>query len=109
MVRNLCASQYYHEMDFFLTFTCNSKKHFGTSTIKNWLDNREWQKLYKGFFDLNYNERQEVEDSMTQAAGVLLLSLWEEVSKLFLEYILRSPFSPYRNVLSILLGKSTKH
>ena len=37
MVRNLCASQYYHNMDFFLTFTCNMKKLFGTSTIKSWL------------------------------------------------------------------------
>ena len=29
MVRNLCASQKYHKMDLFLTFTCNQKKHFG--------------------------------------------------------------------------------
>ena len=27
-VRNLCASQKYHKMDFFLTFTCNQSEHF---------------------------------------------------------------------------------
>ena len=35
MVRNLCASQQYHTMTHFLTFTCNMKKHFGTKDIKN--------------------------------------------------------------------------
>ena len=33
-VRNLCSSQKYHNMDFFLTFTCNQSAHFGISTIK---------------------------------------------------------------------------
>ena len=28
MVRNLCASQFYHNIDFSLTFTCNMRKHF---------------------------------------------------------------------------------
>ena len=37
-VRNLCSSQKYHKMDFFLTFTCNQKEHFGLSVVKNWID-----------------------------------------------------------------------
>ena len=44
MVRNLCASQEYHTMSHFLTFTCNMKKHFGTKIIKQWIDSNEWQK-----------------------------------------------------------------
>ena len=35
MVRNLCASQRYHQMTHFLTFTCNMRKHFGTKPIKH--------------------------------------------------------------------------
>ena len=49
MVRNLCASQYYHKMDFFLTFTCNSKKDFGTSTIKNF-GQQGVAKTFRGLF-----------------------------------------------------------
>ena len=44
MVRNLCASQQYHTMTHFLTFTCNMKKHFGTKVIRNWIDGDEWKK-----------------------------------------------------------------
>ena len=38
-VKNLCASQKYHLMHLFLTFTCNQKLYFGTKRIKEWLDN----------------------------------------------------------------------
>ena len=41
MVRNLCASQRYHVMTHFLTFTCNMRKHFGTKPIKLWIDGEE--------------------------------------------------------------------
>ena len=44
-VRNLCASQKYHKMDFFLTFTCNQSDHFGVSKIKNCLDSCDWEKI----------------------------------------------------------------
>ena len=37
-----------------MTFTCNMKNHFGTSAIKNWLDNEEWKKLIGGFEDLDH-------------------------------------------------------
>lgn len=33
-VLNLCSSLGYFQWDFFLTFTCNQKKHFGTSVIR---------------------------------------------------------------------------
>ena len=34
IVRKLCASQKYHEFDYFLTFTANMSEHFGLSSIK---------------------------------------------------------------------------
>ena len=43
---NLCASQKYHKMDFFLTFTCNQSDHFGVSKVKNWLDSRDWENIF---------------------------------------------------------------
>ena len=48
-VRNLCSSQRYHKMDYFLTFTCNQKEHFGMSKIKRWIDEGEWMKYFSGF------------------------------------------------------------
>ena len=35
VVPNLCASQKYHDMDFFITLTCNQKKRFGVAPIQN--------------------------------------------------------------------------
>ena len=35
LVRNLCASQEFHKMTYFLTFTCNQATQFGVQVIKN--------------------------------------------------------------------------
>ena len=54
---------------------------------------------------LDDNERKDVIESMIQAGGVLLLRIWEEISKLFLEYIMKSSYSPYKTVLSLFARK----
>ena len=56
-VRNLCASQGYHKMDFFLTFTCNQNDHFGMKFIKRWIDNDEWQKHFTLFDSYSHDEK----------------------------------------------------
>jgi predicted GIY-YIG superfamily endonuclease len=101
MVRNLCASQLYHNMDFFLTFTCNMKKHFGTKPIKDWLDSHDWEKKFLDFQDLDMKEKEEVTLATVQASSGLLLRIWQEVCQLFLDYLRKSPSSPYKEVLSI--------
>ena len=42
---------------------------------------------------------------MVQAGGVLLLRIWEEVTTLFLHFIMKSPHSPYKSVLSMFARK----
>ena len=42
---------------------------------------------------------------MVQAGGVLLLRIWEEVTKLFLHFIMKSTQSPYKSVLSMFARK----
>ena len=79
MVRNLCASQEYHRMSHFLTFTCNMKKHFGTKVIKEWIDSNEWQKNIANFHDLNVADQREYIDAINQASSGLLLRIWQEV------------------------------
>ena len=37
VIKNLMASQKYYPFDFFLSFTCNEKQHFGTKYIKSGL------------------------------------------------------------------------
>ena len=104
IVKNLCASQSYHFMDMFLTFTCNQKKHFGVKCIKQWIDSIEWHKYYHpGFRQLPDFQQQEVTQAVVQAVAVLLLRNWQEVSTLFIEYLRKSPSSPYCNVNSMFV------
>lgn len=76
MIRNLCASQEYHRMTYFLTLTCNMKKHFGTKVIKEWIDNNEWRKNIANFHYLNLVDQQEYIDAINQASSGLLLTIW---------------------------------
>ena len=95
MVRNLCASQRYHKMHFFLTFTCNQKKHFGTSAIKEWIDGDKWKTKWDGFEDLTPREQKEVHKQLMEAAGPLMLCNWMESRAFFYDYLRGSPSSPY--------------
>ena len=101
MVRNLCASQQHHTMTHFLTFTCNAKKHFGTKPIKLCIDSGEWKNSIRSFDDLSQSDQDEFKDSVNQAASGLLVRTWQEVSQLFLNYLMKSPTSPYVNVKSM--------
>ena len=105
MVKNLCSSQQYHSWDWFLTFTCNQKKHFGTAPIKNWLDDKEWTKHYPDYEYLNLTEKKEIDDALLQASAGLLLRVWEEVSQLFIDYLLKSKSSPYKEIDAIFARK----
>ena len=99
MVRNLTAAQKYYMMDYFVTFTCNQKKHFGTKPIKTWIDGDEWKQYYPGYFDLTSRERKEIKDQLLQASAGLLLRAWNETCRYFLEFLRTSSSSPFKNVL----------
>ena len=101
MVRNLCASQSYHNMTHFLTFTCNMRKHFGTMPIKEWVDNDIWKKIFDNYYDLDPIEKEEIDSSIIQSASSLLLRVWQEVCQLFIRFLHKSKHSPYKKVLSI--------
>ena len=78
MVKNLCASQKYLPMHFFLTFTVNQLEHFGVKNIKEWIDGYEWTSYFDGFEDFTLKERTYLKKSMDQAAAPLLLRNWME-------------------------------
>ena len=101
MVRNLCSAQKYHKATHFCTNTCNMKKHFGTKPIKNWLDSNEWKNHFDGYFELDVNERKEVDNAIIQSSSSLLLRIWQEVCQLFINYLHKSPSSPFQSVRSI--------
>ena len=101
MVRNLCSSQIYHKQDVFLTFTNNTKKHFGTKVVKLYIDEGSWKKNITDYEDLDLLEKKEMEDSINQASSVLLVTIWQEVCCLFLDYLRKSPSSPYKSVRSL--------
>ena len=95
MVNNLCASQKYHKMDYFLTFTCNQAKHFGVSNIKNWVDGGIWSTHYKDFDHLPDFEKKEIHEAVIQSSAPLTLRNWLESRKLFIKYLLSSKSSPF--------------
>ena len=71
VVKNVCASSRYHEMDFF-TFACNQKKTFGTSRVKNWVDSKVWNKLFPDYNPLSIIEQNEISEAVCQASGGFL-------------------------------------
>ena len=94
-VRNLCASQVYHKMDYFLTFTCNQKEHFGMSKIKRWLDDSLWEKNFPSYESFTTEEMSEIRKALHQSASGLILHIWMEVRKMFLIFVCESEDSPY--------------
>ena len=87
MVKNLSSSQkYIGPHDFFITLTCNMKKHFGTAPVKNWLDAEEWTENFPNYNSLTSREQTEIKRALTQSSSCLFLQIWQEVSKLFTEY-----------------------
>ena len=102
-VKGLCASNYYIAMDFFDTYTCNQLRHFGVKNIKQWINSNEWKECYEGFDLLDSSSKAEVKEAVTQASSTLLLRNWQEVSKLFIDYLQKSPTSPFRRVGGIFV------
>ena len=106
MVKNLSSSEkYMGKFDFFITLTCNMKKHFGTKVVKEWIDSDEWHQYFPDFANLTDREQSEINTALIQAAGPLFLRIWEEVSKLFLDYLKYSKSSPYKDAFAIFARK----
>ena len=101
MVRNLCSSQKYHEQTFFLTYTCNQKKHPGISKLKNYIDNGEFENKIPNWYSFSEDEREEYKASLNQSIGGLILRNWMEVRTIFINYLCNSPTSPYHPIRSI--------
>ena len=101
MIKNLMASQKYFPFDFFLSYTCNQRLHFGTKPIKEWIDNDEWKTNFPHYDSLSADERQEIKNSLDQASAGLLLRAWNESCRVFLDYLKNSPSSPFKSVSSL--------
>ena len=102
-VKGLCASNYYIPMDFFDTYTCNQLHHFGVKGIKYWIESNHWEKIFENFYQLDSTSQAEIREAVTKAASTLLLRNWQEVSKLFVEYLYKSPSSPFGRVGGIFV------
>ncbi len=101
IVRGLSASQKYFTMDYFATFTCNMKKHFGTKPIKDWIDSDGWTTSFPNQKSMTDTERDEMKGALNQAAGQLLLRAWNETCRFFLRYLQNSTSSPFKKVLTM--------
>ena len=99
--KGLCASQKYIKWSHFATYTDNQKKHFGTAPIREWIDRKGWSKSYPDYVLLPTHSKEEIDTSMRQSAAGVMLRVWEEVSKLFMDYLKKSKYSPFKKVGSL--------
>ena len=105
MVRNLCFSQKFAPWDHFLTYTCNQRTHFGTAPIKTWIDDGFWKNYYPGFHELEYDDQKEIEYAVIESSACILLRVWEETFLLFIDYLRKSPSSPFKSLNAIFARK----
>ena len=71
--------------------------------IKSWIDSNDWCHNYDGYFHLDATSQGEIKKCIKQASSTLLLRNWQEVSKLFVDYLHKSPSSPFRRVGGIFV------
>ena len=64
-------------------------------------DGNDWLQQYPDVQTLTDAEKEEVRTSLNQASGGLFLRIWQEISKLFIDYLKKSTSSPFKHVLSI--------
>ena len=81
-----------------MTFTANQICHFGLQPIREWINNKGWQKTYPNYNDLPFSDQDEINEAVNQASAGLMVRIWEEVSKFFLDFLTKSPHSPYKKV-----------
>ena len=54
-----------------------------------------WTKSFSGYINMIESE---IDDVIHQVSAEFMLRIWEEVSRLFLEFMTKSTHSPYYNV-----------
>ena len=60
-----------------------------------------WQKYFPIFNKLNLFEKEEIKISLEQALARLLIRAWNEICRIFLDYLKTSPSSPLKNLSSL--------
>ena len=87
---NLAAASQKHEMDLFLTWTCNQSKHPGIRQLYNWKAGEQWLDMITDSTHMSDLEINDVRKSMDMAYSHVLSRTWLEVRELWVEFILRS-------------------
>ena len=77
------------------------EEKIGTKPIKEWIDGDEWKNNFPNYENLSKSEKNEIKDSLNQAAAPLLLRAWNETCRLFLDYLKKSPSSPFKKVKTL--------
>ena len=93
----------------FLTYTRSMSMHFGTDTIKSWIDGNEWKDNFPGFYDLEIDEKKNIEHALLESASGPLLRIWEEVFLLFIKDLRKSSSSTFKKLNSIFQERNINH
>ena len=101
MVKNLCTSQSHIKWSYFLTFTANHTRHFGLRKIRKWITEKRWKDSFPNYHNLSQLEQEEIDKAYNQSSSSLIVRVWEEVSKLFLNFLTTSENSPFKKILAL--------
>ena len=101
MVKNLCTSQKKVKWSYFLTYTANHTHHFGLKKIRDWINKKGWSDSYPNYKSLSTRDQKEIDNAVSQASLGLITRIWEEVSKLFLDFLVKSEHSPWKKVAAV--------
>ena len=98
---DLAATQLYHNMDWFLTFTLNQAKHPGIKHLYLHKESLAWTEFIPRYQHLSQQSKAEVKQSFEQAYGNTVGRCWLEVSRLLLDHVTNNPIifgAPVDNV-----------
>ena len=69
-----------------------------TKPIRYWIDGKVWKNHYPNYNDLLSLNQKEINKAFNQESAGIMMSVWEEVSLIFIRFLKNSPYSPYKKV-----------
>jgi hypothetical protein len=61
-IQELSAAEKVNSFTLFFSLTCNQKEQPGLRQIRAWVNDGEWKQYYKGFYDLDWRDHEEIEN-----------------------------------------------
>ena len=88
-------------MVILLNLYCKPYTSFWFEKIRDWINKKGWSDSYPNYKSLSTRDQKEINNAVSQASLGLITRIWEEVSKLFLDFLVKSEHSPWKKVAAV--------